>query len=243
MLGGNTTASYPPMSTGGSPDARRRPRGDASPTIEQAIDSAGDEVVGRGASTPRHSSSAPASKVNSDQFPNSKKKKNIKHTSSSTAKSSSPLKLQARSPLLDARTQLVGRKIPALRVGKRVFAPRWKMGKDESGMQCYHPGVVVSHRIVGSSTTSSRPALLYDVRFDDGDRADDLEGSSVMSRKKYLTRNLKPLLRVGDRVYAAWLENPRRRATAVSWHPGVVKDYRDHEYGGRYGPIRLYDVA
>ncbi len=67
--------------------------------------------------------------------------------------------------------------------------------------KCYHPGVVLSHRFVGSSTTSSPPTLLYDVHFDDGDGANNLEGSSVISRKKYLTRNLKPLLRVGDRVY------------------------------------------
>jgi hypothetical protein len=89
-------------------------------------------------------------------------------------------------------------------------------------------------------TTLSPPALLYGVHFDDGNPANDLKGSSVMSRKKYLMWNLKPLLRVRDRVNTAWWENPGRRAM---WHPGVVKDYRDNKYGCRYGLIPLCNVA
>jgi hypothetical protein len=163
-------------------------------------------------------------------------------------------KISTRLPLLTAGSQS-GRNIPVLRVGKRVFAPwckGWTVGKDVSNVpEYYYPGVIVSHRIVekdkangphaGSSEATSSHVVLYNVRFDDGDIAENL-GSSVMTRKQYLKRNLKPMLGVGDEVYAAWWENPRNRTTAASWHPGVIKNYKDREYGGRYGLIRLYDV-
>jgi hypothetical protein len=190
-------------------------------------------------STLRDSTTAPAPSLRADRPPI--KKKIMK-------------KISTRLPLLTAGSQL-GRNTPVLRVGKRVFAPwckGWTVGKDVSNVPgYYYPGVIVSHRIVekdeangphaGSSEATSSHVVLYNVRFDDGDIAENL-GSSVTTRKQYLKRNLKPLLGVGDEVYAAWWENPRNRTTAASWHPGVIKDYKDREYGGRYGLIRLYDV-
>ena len=197
----------------------------------------------------QHSNLAPAPSQSVDQPP--MKKNAMEHTSSS-----SPMKSVTRSSFLDTRSQL-GLNIPVLRVGKKVFAP-WCNGwtvdkKDVSSIHAYYyPGVILSHKIVdedkgagphaGSSTTSSSPVVLYDVRFDDGDITTNIDGNLVMSRKKYLKCNLKPLLRVGDEVYAAWWEDSSR-TSASSWHPGVITGYRDLEYGGRYGLIRFYDVT
>ncbi len=130
--------------------------------------------------------------------PPNAKRRNIKHTTPSAAESSSPMKLLARSPLLDDRTtRSAGRVVPSgWRVGKRVFAPRREVGKGGSGArEYYHPGVVASRRVVeydgGGGGGTPRSAGLYDVRFDDGGRAArDLGGGSVMSRREYLTRNL-----------------------------------------------------
>jgi len=180
-------------------------------------------------STLRDSTTAPAPSLRADRPPI--KKKNM-------------MKMLTRPPLLTAGSQL-GLRIPVLRVGKRVFAPwckGWTVGKDVSNVPgYYYPGVIVSRRIVekdkakgshaGSSKATSSHVVLYNVRFDDGDIAEN-----------YLKRNLKPLLRVGDEVYAAWWENPRNRTTAASWHPGIIKYLKDLDYGGRYGLIRLYDV-
>ena len=78
---------------------------------------------------------------------------------------------------------------------------------------------------------------------DDGVLKDDIQGSLVISRKKYLKRNLKPMLSVGDEVYASWWEDSKNRTSVPSWFPGVVKAYKDLGYGGRHGLIRLYDIT
>mmetsp|Transcript_22801 Transcript_22801/g.49301 ORF Transcript_22801/g.49301 Transcript_22801/m.49301 type:complete len:161 (-) Transcript_22801:1616-2098(-) len=64
----------------------------------------------------------------------------------------------------------------------------------------------------------------------------------VITRKKYLKRNLKPLLKVGAEVYAAWWED-NDRTTAATWHPGVISSRRESKFGGPYGPIRFYDIT
>jgi hypothetical protein len=91
-----------------------------------------------------------------------------------------------------------------------------------------------------SSNASSRLVVLYNVRFNDGDIAKNLDSKSVIPRKRYMERNLKPLLRVGDEVYAAFPDNSL--TTSEHWYPGVIKRVKDHAYGGRYGLIRSYDV-
>ena len=51
---------------------------------------------------------------------------------------------------------------------------------------------------------------------------------------------LKPILNVGDEVYAAWWEDTKRRGVNA-WYPGKVKSYI--EVGNNnFGPIRLYDI-
>ena len=82
--------------------------------------------------------------------------------------------------------------------------------------------------------------VLYNVRFDDGDMVKNLDSRSVIPRKTYMERNLKPLLKVGDEVYAPWSENSR--TTTECWYPGVIERVKDLDYGGRYGLIRSYDV-
>lgn len=126
--------------------------------------------------------------------------------------------------------------------GKRVFAP-W-FGKAGSSLRVYYyPAVVMSHKLVQKGEELGA-VVFYDVRFDDdGVFKDDIQGSLVISRKKYLKRNLKPMLSVGDEVYAAWWEDSRTRTSAPSWFPGVIKAYEDLGYGGRHGLIRLYDIT
>ncbi|KAL9189318.1 hypothetical protein ACHAXT_011808 [Thalassiosira profunda] len=159
-------------------------------------------------------------------------KRNIKTTSNG---SSSPLRLKARTPL--KAKQRSGNKI--LQTGDRVYAAWWK-GRNRSNAPYYYPGVVASHTIVEGMGRSG-PALRYDINFDDGDTLRGIHWRLVIKRKKYLKKNLKPSLEVGDEVYSGWWED-KNRAAAPSWHPGVVVNCRQRDYGGPYGPIRLYDI-
>ena len=128
--------------------------------------------------------------------------------------------------------------VRTLKVGKRVYAAWWKTSA-RSGPTTFYPGVVKSSEVGADGTTVS-----YDIRYDDGDSLSNIDGTLVIPRKRYLYKNLKPCLNVGDEVYAAWWEDVRRR-TSATWHPGVIKNCKlaKGEYGGRYGPLRLYDVA
>ena len=128
--------------------------------------------------------------------------------------------------------------VRTLKVGKRVYAAWWKTSA-RSGPTTFYPGVVKSSEIGADGTT-----VTYDIRYDDGDSLSNIDGTLVIPRKRYLYKNLKPCLNVGDEVYAAWWEDVRRR-TSATWHPGVIKNCKlaKGEYGGRYGPLRLYDVA
>lgn len=55
--------------------------------------------------------------------------------------------------------------------------------------------------------------------------------------------NIKPLLKVGEKVYAAWWKNKRSKNGTPSWHPGYVKSYKEVEENvNQYGPLRLYNV-
>lgn len=61
------------------------------------------------------------------------------------------------------------------------------------------------------------------------------------------SRGIKPLFKLGDRVYAAWWED-EWRSNAPAWYPGVIKSYEevwiDSDVSARrqYGPLRLYSV-
>ena len=107
--------------------------------------------------------------------------------------------------------------------------------------------VIKSYKIVddngkNKSTTSS--LLFYDINYDDGDCLCQINSSLVIPRKKYLKHNLKPLLKVGEKVYAAWWEDGQIDvSTAKEWYSGVIKARIEGEYGGPYGPIRSYDVT
>jgi hypothetical protein len=59
-------------------------------------------------------------------------------------------------------------------------------------------------------------------------------------RSKDIKKNLKPSLKVGQHVYSAWWED-EDRATAATWHPGVVME-RKEKVGSQYGPIRSYYI-
>ena len=50
-------------------------------------------------------------------------------------------------------------------------------------------------------------------------------------------------IEVGERVVAAWWEDPLdTKSPPAGWFPGVVKACRKLEQGGRFGPTRFYDV-
>lgn len=170
------------------------------------------------------------------------KKKKTKKAMSNLLSSSNPSSPSPKSLALPAPKSQSGCEARVFKDGKRVFAP-W-FGKAGSSLRVYYfPAVVMSHKLVQKGEDLGA-VVLYDVRFDDdGVLKDDIQGSLVISRKKYLKRNLKPMLNVGDEVYAAWWEDSKNRTSAPSWFPGVVKAYKDLGYGGRHGLIRLYDIT
>ena len=58
-------------------------------------------------------------------------------------------------------------------------------------------------------------------------------------------RNLKPVLKVGDKVYAAWWEDEesRRTNTNSSWYEGRINAVKEVNKGVcDYGPVRFYDI-
>ena len=54
----------------------------------------------------------------------------------------------------------------------------------------------------------------------------------------------KPILEVGDEVYAAWWPDAeiRRTNSRSSWYPGRIKSVKEVDSGGVYGPTRFYDI-
>ena len=57
-------------------------------------------------------------------------------------------------------------------------------------------------------------------------------------------RNLKPVLKVGEKVYAAWWEDEESRRTnsRSSWYEGRVTAVKEVDKGDTYGPVRFYDI-
>ena len=57
-------------------------------------------------------------------------------------------------------------------------------------------------------------------------------------------RNLKPVLKVGDKVYAAWWEDEESRRTnsRSSWYEGRITAVKEVDKGDTYGPVRFYDI-
>ena len=57
-------------------------------------------------------------------------------------------------------------------------------------------------------------------------------------------RNLKPVLKVGDKVYAAWWEDEKSRRTnsKSSWYEGRITAVKEVDKGDTYGPVRFYDI-
>ena len=120
-------------------------------------------------------------------------------------------------------------------IGEEVYAA-WRRGKQK----CYYPGIVQSHKLVEKKKGHS--TVVYDVLFDDGDKGKGIEAHLVMPVGKYTHQNLKPMLKVGEKVYSGWWEDDDR-ATPAMWFPGVVKKRKTNsKYGGPYGPIWRYDI-
>eukprot|EP00579_Thalassiosira_antarctica_P026811 CAMPEP_0202004042 /NCGR_PEP_ID=MMETSP0905-20130828/9464_1 /ASSEMBLY_ACC=CAM_ASM_000554 /TAXON_ID=420261 /ORGANISM="Thalassiosira antarctica, Strain CCMP982" /LENGTH=771 /DNA_ID=CAMNT_0048561297 /DNA_START=15 /DNA_END=2330 /DNA_ORIENTATION=- len=55
-------------------------------------------------------------------------------------------------------------------------------------------------------------------------------------------KDIKPQLKVGEKVCAAWWEDEIRDGSP-SWYPGTIKSYKEVDsVGQQYGPLRLYGV-
>lgn len=121
-------------------------------------------------------------------------------------------------------------------VGDEVYAAWGNVGKKKKAL--YYPGSVKNSEDVGAGASRRR---LYRIAFEDGDVAYNVEESDIILKQEYLEANLKPLLEVGDACYAAWWPTKGRR-DQPAWYPGKVRSYKD-KVGGRYGPVRLYDIA
>ncbi|KAL9180597.1 hypothetical protein ACHAXT_011050 [Thalassiosira profunda] len=55
---------------------------------------------------------------------------------------------------------------------------------------------------------------------------------------------LKPLLKVGQEVVAAWWESPEKRRTnsESSWYDGRIRAVKETDKGSDYGPVRFYCI-
>mmetsp|Transcript_10528 Transcript_10528/g.21869 ORF Transcript_10528/g.21869 Transcript_10528/m.21869 type:complete len:675 (+) Transcript_10528:1027-3051(+) len=122
------------------------------------------------------------------------------------------------------------------KVGDEVYAAWGNVGKKKKAL--YYPGSVKNSEEVGAGARRRR---LYRIAFEDGDVAYDVEEYDISLKQEYLEANLKPLLEVGDACYAAWWPTKGRR-DQPAWYPGKIRSYKD-KVGGRYGPVRLYDIA
>eukprot|EP00579_Thalassiosira_antarctica_P003270 CAMPEP_0201904980 /NCGR_PEP_ID=MMETSP0902-20130614/56276_1 /ASSEMBLY_ACC=CAM_ASM_000551 /TAXON_ID=420261 /ORGANISM="Thalassiosira antarctica, Strain CCMP982" /LENGTH=1143 /DNA_ID=CAMNT_0048439085 /DNA_START=159 /DNA_END=3590 /DNA_ORIENTATION=+ len=67
---------------------------------------------------------------------------------------------------------------------------------------------------------------------------------TVSSGFKSDKKELKPLLKVGDFVSAAWWpdKESRRTNSCSSWYEGKIKVVKEVDRGGEYGPLRYYSI-
>mmetsp|Transcript_21573 Transcript_21573/g.35272 ORF Transcript_21573/g.35272 Transcript_21573/m.35272 type:complete len:1185 (-) Transcript_21573:86-3640(-) len=122
-----------------------------------------------------------------------------------------------------------------LSTGDTVYAAWWSSNKRDQSYIMFR-GTVKATRFDESSHS-------YDVAFDDGKCCAGIDKSLVMSEHRYLNQNLKPILKVGQRVVAAWWEDPTDTSKpALGWFPGVIKACKQLKQGGLLGPDRFYDV-
>ena len=70
------------------------------------------------------------------------------------------------------------------------------------------------------------------------------QGMGNASGAIFSKRNLKPVLKVGDKVYAAWWEDEESRRTnsRSSWYEGRITAVKEVDKGDTYGPVRFYDI-
>jgi len=85
------------------------------------------------------------------------------------------------------------------------------------------------------SNSKSKPPSSFPPAID----VPDISGPCLDALSK---KDLKPLLNVGEKVYAGWWQDKQRESSTL-WYPGIVKSYKEVETGGQYGPLRLYDIA
>ncbi|KAK1747102.1 hypothetical protein QTG54_002446, partial [Skeletonema marinoi] len=122
-----------------------------------------------------------------------------------------------------------------LSVGDAVYAAWWNSKKRDQSYTMFRGTV--------KATKSDQLSLSYDVEFDDGKFLARIDKSLVISEHRYLHENLKPILKVGQRVAAGWWENPSDTSSPpVGWFPGVVQSCRQLKQGGLFGPDRFYDI-
>ncbi len=121
-------------------------------------------------------------------------------------------------------------------VGDEVYAAWGIRGKKKKAL--YYPGSVKNIEEVGTGSLRHR---LYRIAFEDGDVACNVEESEIILKHEYLKANLKPFLEVGDACYAVWWPSKGRR-DQPAWYPGKIRSYKE-KVGGRYGPVRLYDIT